>query len=253
MLARYNVNESVRICEMTPRELLLPLLISCLLTATAGRTTTFSNIQGGNVDFPAGAVSFADELVSFAPGLIFNSVRQLYLPLPAFLAGQNTLGVPDVNLANAINCSLNQTAQNCKFISLGVGGVLTLRFTDNVLVGSGNAAPDLFVFEAGPAEQTFVDISADGVTWLSLGARNSFAQGIDIDAFGVGPNDSFSYVRLRDNPAIGQFDGDTVGADIDAIGAISTRVVPLPATVWFLASALAGLAVKRTERDKKNA
>jgi hypothetical protein len=98
-----------------------------------------------------------------------------------------------------------------------------LRFDDNKLIGSGDNKFDLWVFEVGDdIEDTFVDISSDGVTWHSVGKVFGGMAGIDIDAFGFGIGDQFSYVRLTDDSNEGAQDGYTVGADIDAVGAIFT-------------------------------
>jgi hypothetical protein len=111
------------------------------------------------------------------------------------------------------------------------------RFLDNVLTGSDSPAADLWIFEIGPdVEDMFVDISTDGTNWISVGAVGGATSGVDLDYFGFGSSASFSYVRLTDDTAKGDQSGPTVGADIDAIGAISTRVtsgVPEPAT-WAL-------------------
>jgi hypothetical protein len=53
-------------------------------------------------------------------------------------------------------------------------------------------------------------------------------RGIDIDQFGFGPSSRFSLVRLTDDPNVGEATGVSVGADIDAFGAISS--IPDPNT-----------------------
>jgi hypothetical protein len=97
------------------------------------------------------------------------------------------------------------------------------------------------VFEVGPdIEDTFVEVSVDGSTWLSVGAVGGSTSGVDIDAFGYGSASAFGYVRLTDNGALDGQSGSTVGADIDAVGAISTqrRSVPEPGVMGLLAAAL---------------
>ena len=82
----------------------------------------------GGVEFPEGAVSFADSVVNYSPG-------------PDVGAGWNdpaqALGIPDY------------TGSAGKAVSLGEGGSLTLQFTDNSLTTSGNADADLWIFEIG--------------------------------------------------------------------------------------------------------
>jgi hypothetical protein len=216
-------------------------LVLLLFAGAQATAETFTNIEGNFVDFPAGAVSFADELVEFSPVLVFDPDRGTETPLPQYLDGTNTLGVPDYDLNQALACDLTPSTDTCRFVSLGQGGSLTVRFVDNLITGSDSADPDIWIFQAGPADEAFVDISADGQSWIELGAFQSLGNGIDLDLFGFGRVDRFAFLRIRDNPATGQTQGDTLGPDIDAIGAISTVLVPVPAGFWLLASALGAL------------
>ncbi|CAG0945185.1 hypothetical protein GPROT2_03074 [Gammaproteobacteria bacterium] len=193
------------------------------------------------VEFPQGAASFADQVVNFSPGAG---------PAPAFLDANNALGVPDVNTTNGLACFSAPSTSNCKFTSLGNAGVLTLRFTDNVLSGSsasgsaigvGDGFNDLYLVEVGVSEATTLDISADGNTWFNVGSISGgaggsigvFTYGFDIDKFGFGTTDLFSYVRITDL-VTGDPETSPEGADIDAVGAIQTAVVPVPAGIWLL-------------------
>jgi len=188
----------------------------------------------GGVEFPQGAISFADLVVSYEPGLAGAD------PTAPYQGADNALGVPDY--AGANGCA-SQAA--CTFVSLGVGGALVLRFTDNVLTGSDNGDDDLWIFEIGPdVEDTTVEVSEDGLTWFSVGMVTGSTRGIDIDAFGFDSSSAFSFVRLIDVANEGGTGGATVGADIDAVGAISTRAtggIPEPST-WAMMIAGFGLA-----------
>jgi PEP-CTERM motif len=154
---------------------------------------------------------------------------------PVIKSGQPT--APNRVPTNALG------APNGNYVSLGDGGSVTLEFVDNRLTGSGTASLDLWIFEVGPdVEDTFVEISKDGVTWSSVGKVFGATSGIDIDAFGFGVADRFRFVRLTDDTNEGDQAGDTVGADIDAVGAISsvTAAIPEPQTYALM---LAGLGV----------
>ena len=130
-----------------------------------------------------------------------------------------------------------QLPDDATFVSLGPGGSITLQFVDNVLTGSGDSTPDLWIFEVGAdIEQTMVEVSIDNDVYFPVGAAPGSTSGIDLDAFGFGADTTFSYVRLTDVAAQGDVASSTVGADIDAVGAISAvsppcPVIPAPGTV----------------------
>jgi len=82
----------------------------------------------GGVDFPDGALSFADEVVLYDP--LFGGGLQ-----PSDAAARDAaeaLGIPDYTSSPGID-----------YVSLGDGGRLVLRFTDNSLTGSGDNALEI--------------------------------------------------------------------------------------------------------------
>ncbi len=214
-------------------------LFGLLMFSAQAGAVPIGNSQG-SVDFPSGAISFADQVVDYSPGLGGAS------PTDPYQGAFNALDVPNYEGANT--CA-NQAS--CTFVSLGVGGSLTLRFVDNLLTGSGNDDADLHIFEIGPdVEDTNVFISANGTDFFSVGTVSGSVSSIDIDAFGYGIDDVFEYVRLIDVAGEGATSGATVGADIDAVGAISTvsRSVPEPAALLLFGTALAGLGITTVRR-----
>jgi OOP family OmpA-OmpF porin len=167
--------------------------------------------HGGSVYFPSGDISFADEVVAFEkgnPGAGDNDSQP-----------EETIGIPDYDRATADN-----------YTTLGCGGVLTLRFTDNVLVDI--EGPDLYVFEIGPAiEPTDLAISKDGQEWIEIGKISGGRADIDISPF-VNSGDTFHYVRLTDLKT--DCGGAWPGADIDAVGAIGSAIqISLKSSVLF--------------------
>lgn len=169
----------------------------------------------GGIEFPQGAISFIDEMMSYEPDYSGG-------PVPThenFTDPSEAIGVPDYSGGGSGTGS----------VSLGSGGRIVLRFTDNKLTGSDSPDPDLHIFEVGPdVEDTFVEISTDGTSWHSVGKVFGSTSSIDIDAYGFGSTDEFSYVRLTDDPDEGSNIGGTIGADIDAVGAISTTPAAPP-------------------------
>jgi len=174
----------------------------------------------GGIEFADGAISFADEVISYTPGSDVASPHNNPL---------NLLGVPDDEPST----------------SLGDGGELVIRFIDNSLIASGDNTLDLWIFEVGAVVERFnVSISTDNSSWIDLGNVSGQPTGIDIDSVeGVTLDTLYSYVRLRDDESINQTGSPFGEADIIAIGAISSGVaaVPVPAAVWLFGSGLLGL------------
>lgn len=185
----------------------------------------------GGVEFPEGAISFADEVVSYAPGSGVSAPHNV---------ASKALGVPDYNVSTDDN-----------YVSLGdIPGELVLRFVDNSLTTSGTPADDLWVFEIGGAiEPTSVDISVDGLSWIAIGDTGGATSGLDIDGVpGVVPGERYSYVRLRELRPL-QSNSPFAGADIDAVGAISSGAsVPDQGGAFLLAPIFAMLAFLRRSR-----
>jgi hypothetical protein len=192
-------------------------------------TTAHAEMFKG-IDFPGGISSFADAVVDYSPGLKGAD--------PSFpnRDPSRALGAPDILVMPGFPCG---SPLNCHAVSLGVGGSITLRFTDNFLTGSDSPAIDLWIFEVyGDEEASFVDISSDGTHWSSVGMVPGWTSGVDLDAFGFGSANRFSYVRVTDVATLDGQTGATVGADIDAIGAASSLPVPEPQTYALIGAGL---------------
>jgi hypothetical protein len=195
----------------TSRILLLATVVLALSASIPG--TSRSQVCSGTSAPTLTSRAFADAVFQYAP-VIKNGE-----PTEKFRSPETAIGADDY-------AGDNTCTNPCKFVSLGDGGNLTLRFGDNVLTGSGTSSCDLWIYEVGPdVENTYVEISRDGTTWNSVGMITGATKGIDLDAYGFATTDSFYFVRLTDDAAEGGQTGASVGADIDAVGAVTSMPV----------------------------
>lgn len=202
-----------------------PLARALVMLGVAASAPAQASVFGGQ-EFPQGQASFADAVFSYTPGTP--------APTAPHQVASLALGAPNYNGNN--ECS---SGPPCSFVSLGNGGSIVLRFVDNKLTGSGSSAFDLWIFEVGPiVEATNVAVSVDGTAWLNVGTVSGSTAGIDLDAWGYGTSHQFGYVMLTDVPELNP-GGATVGADIDAVGAISTVLtIPEPESYALLIAGL---------------
>lgn len=160
------------------------------------------------VEFPDGTISFVDEVGEVIPS--GNT------PGAAQSDATQAKGAPD--FIDGVACG-----ETCPYVSLGSGGSLTVEFVDNRLTGSDSSSADLWIFEVGgDVEDTFVEVSKDGLNFTSVGKIGGAISGIDLDYYGFTSADEFTHVRITDDPNEGAVSGISVGADIDAVGAISS-------------------------------
>jgi len=160
----------------------------------ADKGVTYIDSRNKYIYLPFGELSFADRVVSYQAG----SVKGGHLG--------GSLGAPDLSLESAL-------LSKSKFGNLGLGGVLTIEFTNNTLTNVNG--PDLYVFEMGAIEPTRLEVSKDGKEWIEIGTIEGGTAMVDIE--GKTPKGAtFNYVRLTDLETT----STVPGADIDAIGAI---------------------------------
>jgi OmpA-OmpF porin, OOP family len=180
-------------------------------TAAIGTGKEYRGRRGQKIFFPLGDASFADEVVLFQMGHP-GPIEEAQDPHAA-------LGPPD-RIRNG----------DRKEVTLGCGGVLTLRFVDNALVDVDG--PDLYIFElGGDVEPTTLSISSDGNHWIDVGKISGGTAEVDI-AGTTKTGELFHYIRLTDlKTGCG---GQYPGADIDAVGAIGAGVhISLSSAVLF--------------------
>ena len=210
---------------------------SLMAIMAAGSAARGEIIAG--IDLPHGYSAFADEVVYYRPGTGLDA------PGVKWQNPADALGAPNYT-APLPGATEHNTGQ---FVSLGNGGSITLKFTDNFLSGCGTSCYDIWVFEVGPVvEAMSVEISKDGATWYSVGSIGGATAGVDIDAYGFSHGDHFYYVRLTDNahesPEMDRR-GAYAGADIDAVAVIHA---PEPATMLTSLLGLPYLLARRRRR-----
>ena len=167
-------------------------------------------------------ISFADFLITYEPGC--------------------PLADPDPGGAVGISDWSSSCCDEPSAVFLGQGGTIKLGFSNNRLTNSGNADPDVFVFEVGglvetcdiairPADdattaillqENIPDTNGDG--FFEIGQISGTSSSLDIDAVLTGYAQhqlKFDAVSVTDvdDDACG---GDTPGADIDAVCALSS-------------------------------
>jgi OmpR-family two-component system manganese-sensing sensor histidine kinase len=188
-------------------------LLSCLPLWIARETFRQTSIFKG-IYFAHQASSFADEIVYEARSRLSN---------PSVV-----LGIPNSHRAN-LWFFLDTHPDD---LPLRRGDRIAVRFTDNLLTGSGDSGLDLWIFSKGLANTALiVEISKDRRVWEPLGTITPANGGIDIDSFGWGKGDFFAYVRLT----YPDLDSTNAPIYLDAIGAISSvSLVRTNHDFWFL-------------------
>ncbi|MCA9191342.1 MAG: pre-peptidase C-terminal domain-containing protein [Planctomycetales bacterium] len=184
------------------------LVNNTVLGGSVAVQSSFTSEVYSNQLFRMGNLAFADSVVSYNPTAGGGIAPLAGLDVPA-----DALGVPNFS-------GSGEPLAGQGVVSLGRGGELVVQFTDNFLTGSGDSRPDLMIFEVGDSEDINVSVSEDGATFTSVGRASALSPKIDLDAFGFGPFSRISYVRLSDVAAQGSLTGDSVGADVDSVGAI---------------------------------
>ena len=180
------------------------IIAATLLASFATQANTFKT---HGVEFPQGAISFADKVVSYHPGsgvAAPHDVASMAIGIPGNAGGF---------------CNTNK----CDEVSLGIKGTITVEFTDNYLTTSGDNKLDLWIFETGGAvEATKIDVSVNGTDWVDVGHVAGATAGIDLDAYigkGIVEDTKYRFVKMQDMKAGSAY--PMQGADIDAVGAIS--------------------------------
>jgi outer membrane protein OmpA-like peptidoglycan-associated protein len=155
-----------------------------------------------SIYLPLGKISFADSLISYRVGF----------PTPIQKYRDSTQCLDEPNYKRYLIPN---------FISLGCGGEIVVKFTDNGFMNlKGN---DLYIFEVGPSrEPAFVEISENGLDWIYAGKISGGKSSIDLTDANIDKETVFYYLRVTDLKTLCK--SKSAGADIDAIGAINSVI-----------------------------
>lgn len=170
--------------------------VICLISLLLVGATSFRPANALQAGDP-----YADRVVSFQPG---DPASERFRDADA------VLGPPD----------FNESAMT-GWLTLGVGGSVTVEFVDNVVVNG--TGPDIEIF-GDPAndEQWKVEVSPDGLDYASFGLVNERAA-LDLDQFGM---ETVRFVRITDDSD--PSGGISPGAELDAVEALNSESVGAP-------------------------
>ncbi len=182
-----------------------------ILGGTVSSVTAPPAATFGDDFYGLGIISFADGIKSYDATTGGGPLPVVGLQVPG-----NAIGAPNYS-------GIGEPIPGQGAVSLGRGGTMVVQFTDNILTGSDDARPDLAIYEVGSPEQVRVEVSADGLNYTPVGTASFNNRYIDLDAYGFNSLSQLYFVKLIDQVNEGALSGDSVGADIDAVGALSSR------------------------------
>jgi len=182
------------------------------------------------ITFPHGDLAFADRVVEYVAA---SCVRDAYDD------PEEALGPPDASSSGCSGCygcegcDTNAVALGFRLSEIDDRGYLVIEFVDNVLMDV--PGDDLFIFITN-GKPCYVEISANGFTWIPVGEASGCPASIDIGPY-VEEGAEFRFVRMTDVPA-DEDHSDCPGASIDAIGGMGTG------EEIFFGEATGGLAIQ---------
>jgi len=154
-------------------------------------------------------ISYADSIVFYDPGALgYHTGGE---PALDYQDTDKALGEPDC-----------KTDNDSGFVSLGDGGTLVVKFSDNILINGPGA--DLQVFEVGRDEHVDVWVSQDNKIYIPLIKSETSDYTFE---FNLQTENTYAYryVKIRDiydDIMSSDSTDQTAGADIDAISALNT-------------------------------
>ena len=188
------------------------LLLLFFTEAHSQLKTVYHDSDGSTIFIPLGKISFADEVVKFDIGT----------PKPFKIFRDSSQALHEPNYTKY---------EKPDFVSLGCGGQLTLKFTNNGFMNL--KGDDLYIFEVGPSKESArIEVSADGENWIFAGDTRGGKSTIDMSDANVDTETIFYYIRITDLKDLCRI--KTAGVDIDAVAAINSVIkLDIAADVLF--------------------
>jgi len=159
------------------------------------------------VTVPAGKFAFADSVILYDPGAPGRETGDE--PDKKYQKPENALGLPDMQ-------------SDSGFVSLGRGGTIILKFSDNCIIDK--PGPDLSIFmKAEKSESAKVWVSRKGRFYQFAGIVDSKNTLIDLE--GKVSDGIYQFVKIRDASENSPDTSGALGIDIDAVCALNSMII----------------------------
>ena len=186
---------------------LLFLSIACAITQPAPPATTE---PGHLTDTPTPEPTFIPSPTA-EPGTPYADIVIDFVKGPASPASLSMFGYDPNNVLGPPDAVVDPCCTG--LLPLGVGGSVTVEFSDNVAL-NGPGADLAIIGDPDNDEMVLVLVSMDGVTWEDFGPVGELAE-LDLDIFGL---EFIRYVMIVDDEVAGPTGNNS--AEIDAIEAL---------------------------------
>jgi hypothetical protein len=176
-----------------------------------GNFEPFGVCDGYDVD---GIEGYSIETEMLTTNLVPNSAQEVISYTPGLRKNGTPITQSRTNPLNALG--VPQGTEVVNFVSLGFGGELVLKFDFTVFNQDGDDIKIVETTFGNPLcsnypEKAIIDVSMDGVTWVSLGE-------VCLDSYiELGDVKFFQYIRITDRSAATRFSSSADGYDVDGV------------------------------------
>jgi hypothetical protein len=176
-----------------------------------GNFEPFGVCDGYDVD---GIEGYSIETEMLTTNLVPNSAQEVISYTPGLRKNGTPITQSRTNPLNALG--VPQGTEVVNFVSLGFGGELVLKFDFTVFNQDGDDIKIVETTFGNPLcsnypEKAIIDVSMDGVTWVSLGE-------VCLDSYiELGDVKYFQFMRITDRSAATRFSSSADGYDVDGV------------------------------------